>query len=275
MNENMNLDPIDFLLKLFNFRLRNINLLFDYEYLQKINKDLPSIEIHEDEFNSFKFYILKNLSLNGEFIIKNPNLFGFEKYFYPGIRYEKSFCWKRFNFLGYYSGDIYKFILNYSDSCEKIVKIKDFQGLNAGKIEFNKIIYPNGLNTNINRKYSKEECIIFLYYHDLDYRDYSKLILQNILSKKGFYDLCLKKGNSFNTTLGFYKAFLIVLNKNIKGIITNNIVIEMLKQLNKLEKSYSSEFKRQPYSWPWIFGEYIKNQIRNLNVFRESLEKVP
>ncbi len=237
MNENMNLDdPIDFLLKLFNFRLRNVDLLFDYKYLQKIYKNLPSIEIQEDEFNSFKFYILKNLSLNGEFIIENPNLFGFEKDFYPGIRYEKSFCWKRFNFLGHYSGDIYKFILNYSDSCEKIVKIKNFEDLNASKIEFNKIINPNGLNKNIIRKYSKEECIIFLYYHDLDCRDYSKLILQNILSKKGFYDLCLKKDNSFNTTLGFYKAFLIVLNKNIKGIITNKKVIEILKQLIKLEK---------------------------------------
>ena len=60
VNENMNLDdPIVFLLKLFYFRLRNINLLFDYKYLQNIYKNLPSIKIQEEEFNSFKFYCFK------------------------------------------------------------------------------------------------------------------------------------------------------------------------------------------------------------------------
>ncbi|MHA1285365.1 MAG: hypothetical protein ACTSQP_22920, partial [Promethearchaeota archaeon] len=108
MDKKMNIrDPFDILLKLFNFRLKSINLLLDYNYLKKLNKKLPSLRIKEDEFNSFKFYILKNLSLNGDFIITNPDIFGFENGLYSYIRYKKSFCWKRFNFLGHYSGDIY------------------------------------------------------------------------------------------------------------------------------------------------------------------------
>ena len=269
----MDLDnALDFLLKLFNFRLRNVNLLLDYNYLQETYQNFPSLEIQEDEFNSFKFYILKNLSLNGEFIIENPNLFSFEKDFYPRIRYENSFCWQRFNFLGYYSGEIYKFILNYSNYCETLVKIKDFEGLNDSKIEFNKILYPVRLSKN----FSQIECVIFLNYHDLDFRDYSIRILQNIMSKKGFFNLCLKKGKLFNTTIGFYKAFFIVLHSNIKGSITNKRVIQILNQIIKLEKNYSSDFKLDPYSWPWIFGEEedIKKQIRDINVFRESLGKI-
>lgn len=271
IDKKMKLEPIDFLSKLFYFRLKNVNLLLNYNYLQKTYQIFPSLEIQDKEFNSFKFYILKNLSLIGEFIIENPNLFSYEKDFYPGIRYENSFCWQRFNFLGYYSGEIYKFILNYSNSCEKLVKIEDFEGLNDSKIEFNKILSTVRLSKNLSQK----ECVIFLYYHDLDFRDYSKRILQNILSKKEFFNLCLRKGKLFNTTIGLYKAFFIVLHNNIKGSITNKRLIQILNQIIKLEKNYSSDFKLDPYSWPWIFGEDIKNQIRDINVFREALGKIP
>lgn len=265
----MKLDPIDFLSKLFYFRLKNVNLLLDYNYLQKAYQIFPSLEIQEEEFNSFKFYILKNLSLIGEFIIENPDLFNYENNFYPGIRYKNSDCWQRFNFMGYYSGEIYEFILNYSNSCEKLVKNKDFEALNDSKIEFNKIPCPAGLS----KKISHKETITFLYYHDLDYRDFPLRILQNILNKKGFYDLCLRKGKLFNTTIGFYKAFFIVLHSNIKGSITNKRIVQILDQIIKLEKNDSSYFNMRPYSWPWRFGENLINQLRDINVFRESLAK--
>ncbi|MHA1758206.1 MAG: hypothetical protein ACTSVV_15635 [Promethearchaeota archaeon] len=268
-------DPFDILLKLFNFRLKSINLLLDYNYLKKMNKKLPSLRIKEDEFNSFKFYILKNLSLNGDFIIRNPDIFGFENGLYSYIRYKKSFCWKRFNFLGHYSGDIYKYILEYANACEKVFKIKHLEELNVNKVEFYKILYLNGQNKNIIKTYTKKDSINFLlYYNDLDYRDYSKFKLQNVISKKGFYDLSRKK-NFFNTTLGFYKAFLIIFNKNIKGIISNEKVNEILKKLKKFENLYSSKFKSNPYSWPWIFGEYVIKWMRDLYESRKPLENIP
>ncbi|MEE9378398.1 MAG: hypothetical protein V3V33_10220 [Candidatus Lokiarchaeia archaeon] len=267
-----NMDYLDYSLKLFNFRRKNIRYLLDCKCIQKTYEILPAIIIQKDEFNSYKYYILKNLSWNGESIIEIPEAFGFEQKFYPYLRYRQISSWKRFDFLGNYNGDTYKYILKYSQFCEKVAETQNLKQLFSCLPYFDKIHNFESQKKSIVQNLSIKDKTDFFYFYDLYYKDYSKRTIQNLTTKENFCKMYLKNQNIFNTTIGFYKALFIVLQKNSNKRIPNENIIKILIKIQNLEIKGSSNIRKRPYIWPWIYGEYVMKQMGGLNGFRDAME---
>lgn len=125
---NMNINEAEkFIKELLIFRVNNIEFLMDWKNLNKIFKILPCLRLEEKDFSSFKYYILKNLSLIGESIIFQPDTFGFKHFFYPYIRFKQISGWNRFYKLSQYSGDLYCFISKFHNFCKKVIFVKNFR----------------------------------------------------------------------------------------------------------------------------------------------------
>jgi len=271
INKNIN-EAKKFIKELFIFRANNNEFLMDKENLNKIYKILPCLRLEEKDFSSFKYYILKNLSLIGESIIFQPDIYGFKHFFYPSIRFEQISGWNRFYKLSYYSGDLYSFISKFHNFCKKVISVKNFKGFYSLIKKFNSLM----LNLNIKERkevvFNWDKFFNIFYFHDVYSIDYSKMIPKNLMLREDFFRICYMDKDTFNSIMGFYKTFFIILQNYISENLSNNEVNSILEFIIKKENINNIKRRKNPLFWPWELINSFRNKLRELYVFRRFME---
>jgi len=256
------------LLRLFNFRLNNLGFLLDRRNLEELFDYLPLLEITFIELASYKFYILKYISQIVRFLISTPQLIGLEDDLFVYLRLDKIQQWDKFRYLSYYKSQYSNILLKVSEFSKKVAISTDLESLCQLRNDVEILI-----TSNLTKKmeYNEKESIIYMYFYELDYKDYRSEIIKDTLDKENYCKLFWKDEKSINTIMGFYKAFFLLVLRYLGNKIQNKFIFSLFSKIQEFEKNYS-EFYKYPFRWPWFFGEEIRKYMGRLDEFKRALE---